>query len=217
MDRATIRTGILARLGRPATDQLIDSTTLNSFINDSLHWYVARYPWPWAVTTANIATTNGNDAYAVPASYLATIELRIAGLPPLLRMDIGQLNASFPHATANGGTPVAFAVRGQFVVVRPTPITGALPTVVHTYQTDETDLAADGTSPSLMPTAYHAALCEIGAMFAARRAGDMAKADAAYKAYLFWEESMLGRMERDQAQIKSGLALAFPVVGTVAS
>jgi len=149
------RTQVLARMGLPSTDGLIDSTALNTAINDALDDISRRYAWPWLEAEETIAMVDGTDSYTPAADWTQTVSCRVTSVDtqwlPMQRLrDLGMVDALQQGAGVEG-TPVFFAVWSGKLYFVPTP--SATMNVLHRYRAAETALSADGDTP-LLPS-YH--------------------------------------------------------------
>lgn len=196
----TLSAAVTRRLGRPTTDALLASSDITGALNDAAQRYSVEYPWPWLITSENISTTNGTDTYtaasAAPATYVDTISIVIAGQPPLTRMTHADLLRQFP--TAASGTPLFFARTAGSLVVRPVPITGTLPTLVHRYHSTESTLASSNDT-LLIPVFFEQAVVELAAAELLYRASDVQRAKIAESQYEAIRNRMLEYVRRQQA------------------
>lgn len=190
MDLTALQAAVKTRMAVPGTDALFTSAVLTDLINSALHYIETEADWPWLEASETITTTNTTDAYTPNANWRRTIDLRLSTGHVLRRIPVAELD--FYTGT---GEPRLYAIYANQLVLRPTPVTSFLPTILHRYIRKETDLASGSDTP-LMDSSYHSAIVEYATFLAHRRQAKTAEADAALAAYETWRDQMIRRAHR---------------------
>lgn len=206
-DLSELRTKVLDRIGVPSTDPNFPAALLTRLVNDAMHFIETDYDWPWLHASATITTTEGIDGYSLPVEYYRRSRGVLApssGTPnPLAEFSIDELDNRWPTNTS--GTPAAWGIEGQQLVLRPVP-NGAF-TLTHRYVMAEPDLVNDSDTP-LMPPAFHAAIADVAAWMALRRDQQDPRAVSAWAAWSNeqsgWRRKMLddARRYRGPARVR---------------
>jgi hypothetical protein len=201
----TMRTAVLTRMGLPSDDALLDSTSLTAFINAALHHIETLHDWRWLEVSEAVATTAGDNTYALASNYRKTL------VDGLTHSD-GELVRHVPVAQVDvlkgaSGPPKVYAVYGAELVLGPNP--DATYNLTHRYVKFETDLANDADEPTL-PVTWHQALVEYAAYLGFRRINSETDAGAALAAFDGWRTKMLAEAGGYSVSEGGGAAPAPP-------
>ncbi len=190
MDLATLRSAVRTRLGVPASDPIFTDGALTELVNSANHYLETEWDWPWLETTEDIATVIGTATYTPGATWMRTIDLRVANGALLRRVPIDELDFL---SSAGTGEPRLFCVTGGQLTVFPTP--SAVLTLKHRYVRSEPDLVNAGDTP-LVPLSFRSAIVEYASFLALRRSRDEGRAEVARSGYKEWLEQMVKRTAR---------------------
>lgn len=190
MDLSALRTAVRTRLGVPAGDPLVTDTNLTDLVNSALHYLETEHDWPWLEATEDLATGIGTPSVTPGATWLRTIDLRVANGVVLSRRPIEELDFL---ASAGTGEPRLWCVTGATIALFPTP--SAVVTLKHRFVRTEPDLVS-GTDTPLVPASFHSAIVEYAAHLAYRRTRQADHAKVALDAYADWLAQMKRRGTR---------------------
>lgn len=178
MQLSELRTAVLTRLGRPATDGFFTSTVLNDLINEALQAITAEAEWPWLQTSEVISTVAGTSDYTPNANWNFTKLLFILQDEPFTYVPLETL-----VGYTLSGRPSIFTMSENKIKMRNIP--DAVYSVNHLYYKIEPILAADANTP-LMPAQFHYAIVTFAAAKAYQRINDLYAESQALNDYKDW-------------------------------
>ena len=185
MSVTTLIAAVRRRTGLSSSDAFAADADITELLNEVSSAVATEHDWPWLETSSTaLVTANGTAAYAVPADWMRTRTLQIAGSAPMdSSRSREQLDGYWPTSTVGDGEPRFFVISGDQIRLYPTP--GGVYTVTHVYYRRETVLD-DGADEPLMPSWAQGILIWGAAAELLRRTGQDARADEAQQQYDRW-------------------------------
>jgi hypothetical protein len=196
MTLSEMRTAVRSRLGNPATDGFFSDAQLNDFINEALQVISSEDDWPWLQASENIALVAGTAAYTPVAGWVRTKQLFIQESDPLTFLPLAEIDS---YGIAHTGTPDAYTIFGEQILVRPVPQVAA--TLIHQYVKTEPIITVDGTSP-IMPVMFHFSIVAYATHLANKRQGDLQQANVELEDYKMWYRRMVSFRRRSQVPMR---------------
>jgi hypothetical protein len=199
MQRQNILAAARARYGIPTDDGLLDTTTLNGFIDRAVKDVELEHDWAWLETTEDIATANGTSTYSPGATYVRTISCRIAEAAPMLKLSIDEADH---WGETNIGVPKAYTLIGRQLRFIPTP--NATLTVKHRFLRTETALSGDTSEPLCPEPWIEAVIAKVGVL-AYQRTNELELLGSAKTEYDGIIERLKGRASEDADTTGGGI------------
>lgn len=197
MNAGQMVNAVYRRSGYPTDDPLVTPEVVLDAVNEALRLIAAERDWPWLQASTTFSTTAGDATYALPSSYMRTRRIVDPDTEPLERYDARQLEELYGE---DGGEPVAFAIDGEEIILRPIP-NGAR-TYTHYYVRTERTLTADTEDPYL-PSQFHDAAVALAESLVHDVGRDPKRAEAARDRYeKLWRPRMLDDARRARGTLR---------------
>lgn len=143
----------------------LDTTDLNSILNEASHNIEAEADWPWLITSETITTVAGTRTYTPTAGWYRTRSLTLPTFWALKYASTDQLNDWWP-ITTDTDLPRWYAVDNLQIELRPAP--DAVYSLAHVYFQTEPELIDDGDEP-LLPNQFRPRLVDMATAMAGAR------------------------------------------------
>jgi hypothetical protein len=153
---------------------------VNNLINAAIRDISVRFPWPYLAKTSTMSVTASVESVALPSDCdrIASINLE-GGSKPLY--EIAPSTAFQSGDSAGSGTPTAYFLWGENVMLRPVP--DANSTLNIYYYREPVELSSDGATPEFAPQ-FHLIVADYVMQMLWEREEDFQKAATFNQRYL---------------------------------
>jgi hypothetical protein len=198
---------VLHKLGLQSDDQMVQTGNVYKSINTGLKAMATDYDWPWLITSHDISTVAGTEAYALETGlesptpfpiHVRTLWIANEALGRNLKAVQRKVLTKWYVTDSAQGPPLFYSVYGASIRIAPRP--DKVYTLKHTYIQPEPDLTSGSDEP-LCPEHFSDVIACYAAFEECTRLKDFSQRAAFQADITAWKQRMKDNVRQEASTL----------------